>query len=141
MRTIHPAPAPHSFLQWQRKQKTAPQNLSYTNLPADIKNDIKAALLQGQGGLCAYTLRKLATQKNCHIEHLVPQKQAAELGLAYDNMLACFPADGGDTSHGYGAPMKGGTAYHVRVPAAQRIAKLYALDGYRRENYQIFVLA
>jgi uncharacterized protein (TIGR02646 family) len=113
MRTIQQAPAPHSFLQWQRAQKSARQNLSYANLPADIKNDIKVALLHGQGGLCAYTLRKLATQDDCHIEHLVPQNQAAELGLTYNNMLACFPADGGDTNHGYGAPMKGGTAVAV----------------------------
>jgi len=25
----------------------------------------------------------------------------------YRNMVACFPANGGDTSHGYGAPVKG----------------------------------
>jgi uncharacterized protein (TIGR02646 family) len=60
-------------------------------------------------------LRKLATQNDGHIEHLVPQTQASELGLTYSNMLACFPADGGDTSHGYGAPMKGGTAVAVGV--------------------------
>ncbi len=115
MRTIAQPPAPQSFLQWMRAQRDAPQNLSYNNLPTHIKNDIKQILLKGQGHLCAYTQRKLLTQSDCHIEHLVPQTQSAELGLTYSNMLACFPANGGDTTHGYGAPIKWGL--HVRLGA------------------------
>lgn len=115
MRTIAQPPAPQSFLQWMREQRDAPQNLRYSNLPADIKNDIKQTLLTGQAHLCAYTQRKLLAQSDCHIEHLVPQTQSTELGLTYSNMLACFPSDGGDTTHGYGAPIKSGR--HVQLGA------------------------
>jgi uncharacterized protein (TIGR02646 family) len=113
MRTIAQAPAPHSFLKWMRAQRDAAQNLQYSNLPTDIKNDIKQTLLKGQGHLCAYTQRKLLAHSDCHIEHVVPQNQVPELGLSYNNMLACFPADGGDTTHGHGAPIKSGL--HVQL--------------------------
>lgn len=114
MRTITQAPAPHSFLQWKREQqRDAPQNLSYANLPTHINNDIKQALLKGQGHLCAYTQRRISAPSDCHIEHVVPQNQASDLALDYPNMLACFPSNGGDTSHGYGAPVKG--RQHVRL--------------------------
>lgn len=110
MRTIQQEPEPHSFKNWLRAQKGSPQNLSYDNLPSEVKNDIKAALLQGQGHICAYTQRKITDVDSCHIEHIVPQNQQPEQALTYTNMLACFPTDGGDTRQGYGAPIKGGTA-------------------------------
>src|SRR5574343_1366617 len=115
MRTIQQVPMPHSFKQWLRNQKSTHQNLSYDNLPSEVKNDIKAALLQGQAYLCAYTQRRITDISNCHIEHIVPQNQQAELALTYTNMLACSPADGGDVHQGYGAPVKGGATIDLNT--------------------------
>lgn len=114
MRTITQAPEPRSLREWKREQqRNAPQNLSYANLPTHINTDIKQALLKGQGHLCAYTQRRITAPSECHIEHVVPQNQAPDLSLDYHNMLACFPSNGGDTSPGYGAPIKSGT--HVSL--------------------------
>ncbi len=94
--------------------QTSPQNLSYANLPRDVKDEIEAGLLKEQGYLCAYTMQRL-TEGECHIEHVRPQNVAPELDLDYGNMAACFPQDGGDTSPGYGAPVKAGTDVELNV--------------------------
>ena len=54
-------------------------------------------------------MRRLNAVAECHLEHIEPQN-ASPRDLDYANMLACFPSDGGDTKHGYGAPIKGGVA-------------------------------
>lgn len=94
----------------QRQTQDSPQNLNYANLPTEIKDTIKTKLLEEQGFLCAYTLRRLDRVTDCHIEHILPQNVLPEEDLDYRNMAACFPKDGGDTSHNYGAPIKGGTS-------------------------------
>lgn len=99
---------PHAFLNWKRTMKASPQNLDYGNLPGEITHAIKAGLLSEQGFLCAYTLRRLSSAEECHIEHIQPQNDQQDLTLDYANMAACFPSSGGDKSHGYGAPCKAG---------------------------------
>lgn len=69
---------------------------------------LKEKLLKEQGWLCAYTGKKIENETS-HVEHLKPQTTCEEWeDVEYRNVVACFPADGGDTSHGYGAPIKGG---------------------------------
>ena len=82
--------------------------MQYANLDAAIKQAIKESLLQEQGYLCAYTLVPVNSAKDCHIEHVQAQSNAPQLGLDYNNMAACLPANGGDLSSGYGAPIKAG---------------------------------
>jgi len=109
MRSITKQGTPMALQNWVRDmRRDAPQNLSYDNLPTAEKDKVKKALLAEQGHLCAYTLRKLRDIEDCHIEHVEPQNAAPGKDLDYTNMAACIPKDGGDTSFGYGAPVKAG---------------------------------
>jgi uncharacterized protein (TIGR02646 family) len=86
----------------------APQNRSYENFPSEVKDAVLESLLREQGYLCAYTMVRIETAGECHIEHIIPQNQDRTKDLDYTNMAACFPRDGGDTSFGFGAPLKAG---------------------------------
>lgn len=108
MRSIRKPKEPHALRHWKREMQKSPQNLSYANIPRHVRDRIEADLLREQGYLCAYTMQRL-TEGECHIEHVRPQNAAPELDLDYGNMAACFPQDGGNTSPGYGAPIKAGT--------------------------------
>lgn len=108
MRFIKKGGEPFDFANWKKAMRDSPQNLLYDSLSSEQKETLKEGLLKEQGYLCAYTMRRLDAVGNCHIEHLIPQNQDASKDLDYGNMLACFPKDGGDTKHGYGAPIKGG---------------------------------
>lgn len=110
MHSIRKSAEPQTLKAWKLQMRASTQNLTYNNLPTAIKNSIKDSLLREQGYLCAYTLQRLARIEDCHIEHVQPQNIASRLDLEYGNMAACFPRDGGDTSHGYGAPVKAGIA-------------------------------
>jgi uncharacterized protein (TIGR02646 family) len=91
--------------QWTNANKASP-NFNYDALPGAVKAQLKRKLLLEQGGLCAYTGREISGLDS-HVEHLKPQSEGT-LGddVDYWNVVACFPFDGGDTSHGYGAPLK-----------------------------------
>jgi uncharacterized protein (TIGR02646 family) len=108
VRSIRKLPEPPELKKWKKDMEASPQNLSYDNLSGEVKEEIKKRLLEEQGYLCAYTLRRLNGVDDCHIEHVLPQNAAREKDLDYGNMAGCFPPDGGDTSHGYGAPVKAG---------------------------------
>lgn len=108
MRFIVKQGAPADLQSWIRENRDAAQNLSYGNLPTGVKDAVKLALLIEQGHLCAYTLRRLHDIQDCHIEHVEPQNTTPDKDLTYTNMAACAPKDGGDTSSGYGAPIKAG---------------------------------
>lgn len=115
MRSIDKGTEPQALRQWKRQNQDTPQNLHYDNLPSDIRDAVKEALLREQGGLCAYTLRRIGQSPGCHIEHVEPQNSAPDKDLDYRNMAACVPSSGGDTSLGYGAPVKGGTSVTLNV--------------------------
>lgn len=79
-----------------------------TLLGSDACAELKTQLLQEQGYLCAYTGQRIADEIS-HIEHLKPQNQCVDgEDVDYRNVVTCFPSSGGDISHGYGAPKKGG---------------------------------
>lgn len=135
MRSITKRAEPRAFRDWKAQMQSSPQNLTYDNLPTGEKDAIKASLLEEQGNLCAYTMRRLQRVDDCHIEHVQPQKAAPGLDLDYANMAACFPAAGGDTSCGYGAPIKGGSPVVLNVtfvsPHSQGCEQrfIYTADG------------
>jgi uncharacterized protein (TIGR02646 family) len=77
----------------------------------DVKDAIKRQRLEDQGYICAYTMVHIE-EGTSHIEHLKPRSLSKAQGkpeetLDYGNLVACFPANGGDTSHGCGAPVRG----------------------------------
>lgn len=104
IRKTHP---PASLRAWVAINRDLP-NFNYGALPANTKAELKTKLISEQGFICAYTGREIQDDTS-HIEHLKPQnKCAVGEDVEYRNLVACFPADGGDVSYGYGAPVKAG---------------------------------
>lgn len=132
MRSIVKRGEPVELGQWKRDGRAAPQNLRYAYLSTAVKDKIKEALLNEQGFLCAYTLVRLKNLEDCHIEHVEPQNAAPRKDIDYGNMAACFPCDGGDVSHGYGAAIKAGTPVVLNVdfvtPHAQGCEQRFLFD-------------
>lgn len=98
---------PFEFRTWLARN--AQFDHSYRTLVGtDAHAALKEKLLTEQGNICAYTGIKISDQTS-HVEHLKPQNICTEdESVNYRNMVACHPADGGDTSTGYGAPVKAG---------------------------------
>ena len=115
MRSITQGREPDVLRRWKRDNRRTPQNLCYENIPGPVLRIVKQVLLNEQKGLCGYTLQRLPNIDASHLEHIEPQNQHPEKSTNYSNMLACFPSDGGDTSHGYGAPVKGGQHIQLNV--------------------------
>lgn len=70
---------------------------SYKDMPSDIKEVVLDSLMEEQGHLCAYCMRRIPV-KNGHptatIEHLNPQNSVSEEEkLNYRNMLAVCPGN------------------------------------------------
>lgn len=107
MRRITKSHAPQKLQNWCNENKDL--NHSYRDLlGTEAHAKLKEKLLEEQCWLCAYTGRAI-DDATSHVEHLKPQTACSEWDdVDYRNVVACFPADGGDTSHGYGAPVKGG---------------------------------
>ena len=109
MRSIKKLPEPKALADWKDENKSSPQLLTYRGLTKKAMDAIRESLLKEQGYLCAYTLMRLNGVNDFHIEHVNPQNAAPEKVVDYGNMAGCFPKDGGNTSYGYGAPIKGKT--------------------------------
>ncbi len=67
-------------------------NKSFQNMPSDIKTDLKKHLLDEQGFLCAYCMKKI-DDNVMKIEHFLPQSKYPNKSLEYNNLFAC--CDGG----------------------------------------------
>jgi len=117
IRKTHP---PSDLSNWIKTQVKLKLDCSYNALCGKPEHiSLKKQLLKEQGYLCAYTGIRIE-EETCHVEHLKPQnicktekdeRKVKKLYLddvEYRNIVACFPEDGGDISHGYGAPIKGG---------------------------------
>ena len=105
MRRIVKTHAPLDLTQWRKENKNS--NHSYTDLSPAVYESLKKKLLREQGYLCAYT-GTFISYDSSHIEHLKPQSKCDDWeDVEYRNVVACFPADGGDVTYGYGAPVKG----------------------------------
>lgn len=107
MKRIIKSHAPTELTDWCDENKDI--NHTYNDLLGhDAHDALKDKLLKEQGLLCAYTGRAIKEEIS-HVEHIKPQTKCAEWeDVEYRNVVACFPADGGDKSYGYGAPIKGG---------------------------------
>lgn len=105
MRRIAKTHPPQELTAWRHANCEA--NHTYRDLlGTEAHVALKSKLLDEQGWLCAYTGRSI-DKYSSHVEHVKPQCEcAAWEDVEYRNVVACFPADGGDLSHGYGAPVK-----------------------------------
>lgn len=112
MRRITKGQEPDELRRW--KEIEVPENLTYDNMP---KAEVKRQMLAEQGHLCAYTMQRIETPDECHIEHIVPRNQPNQpphMDIDYSNLLACIPSN--TPGHRppvdnlpYGAPKKAGT--------------------------------
>lgn len=70
---------------------------------------VEESLLREQGGICAYTGRRISIRKcSFHIEHLKPQKHCGEGDdCDYENIVACWPEPNSKNAAPYGAVLKG----------------------------------
>ena len=107
MRHIRKTHPPAKLTAWLKDSKAKELDVSYKALHGKPAHKaLKAQLLKEQGHLCAYTGREIEA-KTAHMEHLKPQELCeGHEDVDYFNVVACFPANGGDESHGYGAPFK-----------------------------------
>ena len=90
MRRIIKGQEPAALRRWKDENAGVPQNLTYQNIP---KPAVKAQMLVEQGYLCGYTMQRIPTVNDCHIEHVKPRNQAPDLSIDYNNLLACVPSD------------------------------------------------
>lgn len=63
------------------------KNMAHADYDGCNKNDIRAALMEEQGGLCAYCMCRLNQVDDVRIEHYIPQAICPEKVLSYKNML------------------------------------------------------
>jgi len=108
MKHVRKAGMPNDYSVW-RRQVCGSANEDYRCLQNPEKRHLHQALLQEQGWLCAYTMRRV-DEHNSHIEHIKPENlcRAERIGsdLDYDNLIACFPCIGMGRRYRYGAQEK-----------------------------------
>lgn len=107
MRWIQKRSEPPSLTHW-RARYAGDINFGYPLLRGDsaVVADVVAALLAEQGGLCAYTGRRIDAS-GCHIEHVRAQDHCTPgETVHYNNLLACYPAPNQKHGTPYGAEKK-----------------------------------
>ncbi|CCH55572.1 hypothetical protein BN8_04839 [Fibrisoma limi BUZ 3] len=109
MKYITKQGAPRNYLDWCKANEGL-NNEDYRCLQNPEKASLHETLIKEQGGLCAYTMRRIAVSSS-HIEHIKPETLCrAELrgsDLDYNNLVACFPKEGMTNPFRYGAQEKG----------------------------------
>lgn len=109
MKCIRKAGCPHSYAQWC-KSVAGTDKSSWREVPSAVKGPLLDALISEQGYLCAYTMRRIGRGAS-HIEHVKPQSRCRAdspgSDLNYQNIVACFPAEGMRQQYRYGAQKKG----------------------------------
>ena len=76
MRTIEARPEPLAYAQW-RAASQGDINYGYDLIPAELRVQLKAALIAEQRGICAYTGIGIDATHS-HIEHLAPQAHCVQ---------------------------------------------------------------
>ncbi len=114
MRKIEKRAEPPELQQWRAAHQADPVgggiNFGYDELrqSPEVVDRLMAALLAEQGGLCAYTGRRI-DRDSTHIEHLRPQtpwQMCRGRDVTYSNMVGCWPQPNGPRGP-YGAHPKG----------------------------------
>src|SRR5260221_8501681 len=105
MKYIQKGGVPHEYREWCRAVRGTNKQ-DYRELPSGMKAVVLAALVQDQGQICAYTMKRI-DEGSSHIEHIKPEGlcRDEEKGsdLAFGNMLSCFPRPGMRRAYRYGA--------------------------------------
>ena len=110
MKYIQKTGCPHDYSQWCVEVDGTSKS-DWREVPSALKTQVLEAMIAEQGGLCAYTMRRI-DKDSSHVEHIKPQGRCREdtqgSDLDYTNLVACFPRDGMRAQYRYGAQLKGG---------------------------------
>ena len=108
MKYIQKTGCPHSYSEWCTAVAGTNQS-DWREVPSAQKGRVLAAMIAEQGGLCAYTMRRIDNNSS-HVEHIKPQSRCREdlfgSDLDYTNLVACFPRHGMKAQYRYGAQHK-----------------------------------
>jgi uncharacterized protein (TIGR02646 family) len=86
MKYVRKTSEPKHFTEW-KAQANKDWRPRYGNMPGDIKDPLKQALLNEQGWICCYCERHIENMDDAHVEHFIPQSLCSGAALAYENML------------------------------------------------------
>ena len=137
MKYIQKTGCPHSYFEWCTAVAGTNQS-DWREVPSTQKGPILAAMIAEQGGLCAYTMRRIDNESS-HVEHIKPQSRCREdlrgSDLDYTNLVACFPRHGMKAQYRYGAQRKdnwwdnnGAEFVSPLQPACEQVFR-FKLDG------------
>ena len=137
MKYIEKTGCPHAYSRWCTAVAGTNQS-DWRDVPSAQKGRILAAMIAEQGGLCAYTMRRI-DENSSHVEHIKPQGRCREdlsgSDLDYTNLVACFPRDGMKAPYRYGAQRKdnwwdndGAEFVSPLRPVCERVFR-FRLDG------------
>lgn len=92
MLPINKKEVPGALLKATGRIKTTPDaTLTWKNLDAGEKREVLLSLIEEQGSLCAYCMRKIK-DSDAHVEHYIPQSKTVGLNdsvsVDYQNLLA-----------------------------------------------------
>ena len=108
MKYIQKTNCPHSYSQWCTEVAGTNQS-DWREVPSAQKDRVLAAMIVDQGGLCAYTMRRIDNNSS-HVEHIKPQSLCREelrgSDLDYTNLVACLPRHSMTKQYRYGAQFK-----------------------------------
>lgn len=77
-----------------RRHRTSNPGANYDNGPADMKREIRQAVVKEQFGLCCYCMQRISPEK-VRVEHKLSQHNHSNLSLDYGNMAgACSCSEG-----------------------------------------------
>lgn len=93
MKYIQKTGCPHSYSEWCA-QVAGTDKSDWREVSSDHKELILTAMIADQGGLCAYTMRRIDNNSS-HVEHIKPQSRCRQdlpgSDLDYANLVACYP--------------------------------------------------
>lgn len=107
MRSISKGAECGKLREWKKQNEKSPQNIHYDNLGKAQRDPMLKALVNEQGGLCAYTMKRILQDGGdwqAHIEHILPRSKHPGQSVDWANMLACVP--GRNVGCEYGAKRK-----------------------------------
>ena len=108
MKYIQKTGCPHSYSKWCN-EVAGPNKSDWSEVRPAQKNPILEAMITDQGGLCAYTMRRIDNNSS-HVEHIKPRRRCREdlrgSDLDYTNLVACFPRHDVKGQPRYGARLK-----------------------------------
>jgi uncharacterized protein (TIGR02646 family) len=90
MKQIIKISEPHSLIEYRAKQYS-----TFDSLPQNTKQELRESLLNEQGYICGYCMKRIPEKNGMKIEHYKCKSQRPELQLMYFNLLGtCLGNEG-----------------------------------------------